>query len=375
VLNLVGPEALEQVTVDISAYEAEPSGFLADNLRAILGSGELIAHVSLCSSFRKQSVLVVTNDRILRLPDTTLFRPLADPSQVPMLGLDEVSGVRVVTDKLVLFLSDGRTLELSGMSREALWSAQTGLSGVIGGAGASPSRRFRVTAVAGLSLAVDAEVTLAIRDTEFVVTLADDDDDGVALRLDYSELDAVSVGGPGLQTRTTDAGIVGGGFGVKAFLKGATAAALVNAATRRTEYLLATTLTIAGAGYELHLLTQAVTPFVLDGELAAARTVIRASKDARAGRPHDLAGQIRELAELHSSGVLTDEEFELAKQRVIAPWRQRDRAAPGAYCCRRRSSPPAAGVGPPSCGTVVARAVRAGWWDVAVTPYRQVSEG
>ena len=50
----------------------------------------------------------------------------------------------------------------------------------------------------------------------------------------YEEVDYVHISGRGTVTRTTSAGLVGGGFGIQGALEGMALASVVNAVTRKT---------------------------------------------------------------------------------------------------------------------------------------------
>jgi hypothetical protein len=65
---------------------------------------------------------------------------------------------------------------------------------------------------------------------------------GEILRVDYSEVSSLEVGGLGTRRYSTNAGIIGGGFGVTGALEGMALASFLNAATTRTTMVHDTTL-------------------------------------------------------------------------------------------------------------------------------------
>ncbi len=56
----------------------------------------------------------------------------------------------------------------------------------------------------------------------------------VVQTVQYESVDFVQISGSGATTITTDAGLIGGGFGVKGAVEGILAASVINALTRRT---------------------------------------------------------------------------------------------------------------------------------------------
>jgi hypothetical protein len=75
-------------------------------------------------------------------------------------------------------------------------------------------------------------------------------------------------------------------------------------------------LTISGPGFEWSIRTDAVWSSRKARDFAALVNS-RGSASAPAGAPVDVAGQLRQLAELHQAGELTAEEYAAAKQRAL----------------------------------------------------------
>jgi hypothetical protein len=65
---------------------------------------------------------------------------------------------------------------------------------------------------------------------------------GEVLRVAYSEVSSLEIGGAGTRSYTSNAGISGGGFGARGALEGIAIAGLINAATTRTTTVHDTTL-------------------------------------------------------------------------------------------------------------------------------------
>jgi hypothetical protein len=177
----------------------------------------------------------------------------------------------------------------------------------------SAGRLFVPLAVTGLPLDQDDLIRIVVEEAGLVVSQAARED----LLLEYGRLDAISAGGPGLQVDTRGGGMIGGGFGVAGFVVGAASAALYNRLTTRTDVVVETLLRIEGDGFELVLLTPEVLPEDLDLEIAPARTRIKAAARSANAPVASVGQQLKELAELRDSGILTEAEFSAAKAKLI----------------------------------------------------------
>ena len=140
------------------------------------------------------------------------------------------------------------------------------------------------------------------------------------IEVPYSEIEAVDIGGPGLVK--SGGGFVGGGFGVTGAVEGLAIAAVLNAMTTRTK--VKTVVRIQGTGCELFLLNMKTEPEALRIKLSRSLGAIREAQATRAGtqrhdasRPASLVRELGKLASMLENGLLTREEFELLKTRLI----------------------------------------------------------
>lgn len=138
----------------------------------------------------------------------------------------------------------------------------------------------------------------------------------VAITIAFERVTGVETGGPGVTA--SGGGFAGGGFGVAGFVLGAAAAAVLNRVT--TRYSVQTVLRISTLDGELNLVTDEITPDALDIELAPVRVGARA-----AARPNpvsepggdDVLDRLERLAKLREQGALSQQEFDIQKQRVL----------------------------------------------------------
>jgi hypothetical protein len=135
--------------------------------------------------------------------------------------------------------------------------------------------------------------------------------------LPYSEVEDVEIGGPGLVK--VGGGFVGGGFGVTGAVEGMAIASVLNGLTSRTS--IQTVVRIRGTNCELFLLHTRATPDQLRMELSRALGVIRAARAAGGAAPARSASPVEELAKLADlldRGLLTREEFDVMKAKLLA---------------------------------------------------------
>jgi hypothetical protein len=116
-------------------------------------------------------------------------------------------------------------------------------------------------------------------------------------------------------------GFSGGGFGLAGFAIGAVSSMALNKLTTKTGIeTLIKVLTVKG---EINLFTNYGTPQELEIKLVDVRTGIRNANRLRPGisvgqsEGDNLTTQLAKLAELHRSGVLSDEEFQGAKSKLL----------------------------------------------------------
>lgn len=134
---------------------------------------------------------------------------------------------------------------------------------------------------------------------------------GKRIDIKFSQLTALKIEGPGRVT--TNAGVMGGGFGLEGAALGIAAAALLNTLTTKTT--TNTILYLAWPGAELFLHTSDYSTDQARLVLSHAFTAPQSVKD---NGNSDLASQLERLASLRNSGALTDEEYSLAKSKLIA---------------------------------------------------------
>jgi hypothetical protein len=142
------------------------------------------------------------------------------------------------------------------------------------------------------------------------------------LAVPYPEVEDVEIGGPGAVRK--GGGFVGGGFGLTGAAEGMAIAGVLNALTTRTT--ITTVLRVQARAAEMFLLDNAIAPDQLRIELSPALGILREAGSARPGatpgsRAPDapsVATELVKLASLLESGLLSREEFDALKTRLIA---------------------------------------------------------
>jgi hypothetical protein len=137
----------------------------------------------------------------------------------------------------------------------------------------------------------------------------------------YSQVEDVEIGGPGLVR--SGGGFTGGGFGLGGAIEGMAVAAVLNAMTTRTS--IKTVVRIQGTGSELFLLHTKMTPEQLRIEMSRTLGVIRAARADEAAKPSPEARavspspveELTKLADMLEKGLLTREEFDLMKAKIL----------------------------------------------------------
>ena len=144
----------------------------------------------------------------------------------------------------------------------------------------------------------------------------------VLAEVPYSEIEDFEIGGPGLVK--TGGGFVGGGIGVSGAAQGMAVAAVLNGLTTRTS--VKTVVRVQGTHCELFLLHSRLTPEQLRIELSRPLGAIRSARAADAaggiqhGAPARSAAPVEELtklADMLERGLLTREEFNLMKAKLL----------------------------------------------------------
>lgn len=144
----------------------------------------------------------------------------------------------------------------------------------------------------------------------------------ILAQVPYSEVEDVEIGGPGLVK--TGGGFVGGGFGARGAIEGMAIAAVLNALTTRTS--ITTIVRIQATGCELFLLHTRATPEQLRIELSRPLGAIRSARTMNAPgaakhqspiRPAAPVEELAKLGEMLEKGLLTREEFDLMKAKLL----------------------------------------------------------
>lgn len=132
------------------------------------------------------------------------------------------------------------------------------------------------------------------------------------LTIRFSELTAIEVYGPG--TQSTNAGVMGGGFGLEGAALGIAAATLINAVT--TNATTNTFLRLATREAEVFLHTTILDPAGLRMYLSPAVVRMEASRLEAIRSVATISSEIRALHRLRQEGLLTEEELHAAKMRL-----------------------------------------------------------
>jgi hypothetical protein len=142
----------------------------------------------------------------------------------------------------------------------------------------------------------------------------------VLVEVPYNEIEDVEIGGPGLVK--SGGGFIGGGFGAVGALEGMAVASVLNALTTRTK--VTTIIRLQATNSELFLLWTRTTPEQLRIELSRPLGAIRS---ARAMATHCTqvgvadastdVEQLTKLADMLQAGLLTREEFDQLKAKLL----------------------------------------------------------
>ena len=165
----------------------------------------------------------------------------------------------------------------------------------------------------GYPLSQGQEISFGINTSSIIIIKINDSLD--VIDIPFEEINEVEVSGPG--TVATDAGMSGGGFGLEGFIQGAAAAALINAATtRKTTNTFMRIMTATG---EIYIHTSEIEPDALKIKFSPVFVYLK----NKANQQFKIAGssiaeEIERLQKLFKDGILTQEEFDAAKKKVIA---------------------------------------------------------
>jgi Short C-terminal domain len=113
-------------------------------------------------------------------------------------------------------------------------------------------------------------------------------------------------------------GFAGGGFGAVGALEGMAAAVVLNALTTRKT--ITTVIRVQAVTAELFLLSTQQTPEQVRMDMSHQLAAIRAARSPAAGQPGPAAQveQLTRLASMLESGLLTREEFDTLKARLLS---------------------------------------------------------
>lgn len=166
----------------------------------------------------------------------------------------------------------------------------------------------------GYPLNQNQEINFSTNDSSLVIIKRDESTE--IIEIPFQEINELEISGPG--TVTTNAGVSGGGFGLEGFIKGAVAAAIINAAT--TTKSTNTFMRILSSTGEIYLHTSAIEPAALKMKLSPlfVHLANRAKQPTITHHNASIAEEIKQLKQLLEDGVLSKEEFDAAKKKIIA---------------------------------------------------------
>lgn len=135
------------------------------------------------------------------------------------------------------------------------------------------------------------------------------------VEISFDEISEIEISGPGKVT--SNAGVVGGGFGLEGFLQGAAAAAIINTATTKSS--INTFVRIMSTTGEIYLHSSSVEPLQLKMQLSP--IFVRLSNNSRlanSGGNRNIASELERIQELFRDGTLSQVEFEAAKRKILS---------------------------------------------------------
>lgn len=131
-------------------------------------------------------------------------------------------------------------------------------------------------------------------------------------RLAIGDVIDIEISGPG--KKTSNAGIIGGGFGVEVAIKGIAAATIVNILTTRSS--VRTFIRIATRENEIILFTSDIEPD--DARIYLSKIYASSRNQISNTRNLGIAEQITALQKLKQDGVLSEQEFNQAKIKILS---------------------------------------------------------
>ena len=161
----------------------------------------------------------------------------------------------------------------------------------------------------GFNLDAGSVYYLAYTQNEFIICHAIDD---IELALPLNSIIAADITGPG--TEVTNAGMIGGGVGLGGAVAGILAASAINAATTRKK--TNTFLRIATSYGEGLFHFNDREPDELRLALSPVFVAVEANRNKVVASP-SLTQEIEKLHKLKEQGVISEEEFSIAKRRLL----------------------------------------------------------
>lgn len=130
----------------------------------------------------------------------------------------------------------------------------------------------------------------------------------------YVDVVALEIGGPGAQR--TGGGFVGGGFGLEGAAEGMLIASALNLLTTRTRINTVVCLQTKSAELFVHNVLE--TPDAMRIRLSRVFSILRSRQHPEERSPaRDPLERLERLARLRDSGVLTEEEFQAAREPLV----------------------------------------------------------
>ena len=164
----------------------------------------------------------------------------------------------------------------------------------------------------GYPLSQGQQVNFGINESSIIIIKIKDTMD--VLEIPFEEVSEVEISGPG--TVATNAGIVGGGFGLEGFIKGAVAAAIINAATtRKTTNTFIRVMTATG---EIYIHTSEIDPDALKIKMSPVFVYLKNKSNQQLRiSSSSISEEIERLQKLLQDGILSQEELDAAKKKVL----------------------------------------------------------
>lgn len=163
---------------------------------------------------------------------------------------------------------------------------------------------------AGIDIEKGAAVYIGSTAEKFVIINTIEDNE---FKISISEISKIEISGPG--TETSNAGLIGGGFGLEGAVKGMLAAAVVNAVTTKSTTNTFLRITTHSAEVNFHFNDQE--PSGLRLTLSPLFVAVESRNASISKNVVSFSDEILKLQSLKENGAISDEEFTLAKQKLL----------------------------------------------------------